>query len=133
MKLFVSYGHRDSIWTISFVTHLQARGFEVWLDELELHPGDSAMEQVRQAMLESDALVSALSGHQPSPYALVEMGMALVQGKPVVPILLNEETDISTLTDFAHLHSIRTHDAAQAAEALASLAAQWPVGSAWLG
>jgi hypothetical protein len=96
----------------------------VWLAELELHPGDNFVEKIRQAVLDSDTVVSVIGGHQPSPNVLVEMGMALAQGKRVLPIVLDADTDISTLADFAQLQSIRTHDAEQAAEAIATLTSQ---------
>ena len=124
MKVFVSHRHRDSAWAKSLVKQLQARGFEVWLDESELRPGDDWAEQIRQAVRESDTVVSVIGGHQPSPNVLVEMGMALAQGKRVLPIVIDAETDISTLSDFARLQSIRTNDAEQAAEAIATLASQ---------
>ncbi len=124
MKVFVSHRHRDSAWAKSLVKQLQARGFEVWLDESELRPGDDLAEQIRQAVRESDTVVSVIGGHQPSPNVLVEMGMALAQGKRVLPIVIDSATDISTLADFARLHSIRTNDAEQAAEAIATLASQ---------
>jgi len=124
MKVFVSHRHRDSAWAKSLVKQLQARGFEVWLDESELRPGDDLAEQIRQAVRESDTVVSVIGGYQPSPNVLVEMGMALAQGKRVLPIVIDSATDISTLADFARLHSIRTNDAEQAAEAIATLASQ---------
>ena len=124
MKVFVSHRHRDSAWAKSLVKQLQARGFEVWLDESELRPGDDLAEQIRQAVRESDTVVSVIGGYQPSPNVLVEMGMALAQGKRVLPIVIDSATDISTLADFARLHSIRTNDAKQAAEAIATLASQ---------
>ena len=129
MKVFVSHRHRDSTWAKSLVKHLQARGFDVWLDELELHPGDNFVEKIRQAVLDSDTVVSVIDGHQPSPNVLVEMGMALAQGKRVLPIVLDADTDISTLADFVQLQSIRTHDAEHAAEAIATLTSQESEGS----
>ena len=124
MKVFVSHRHRDSTWAKSLVKHLQAKGFDVWLDELELHPGDNFVEKIRQAVRDSDTVVSVIGGHQPSPNVLVEMGMALAQGKRVLPIVLDADTDISMLAHFAQLQSIRTHDAEQAAEAIAALTSQ---------
>jgi nucleoside 2-deoxyribosyltransferase len=124
MKVFVSHRHRDSAWAKSLVKQLQARGFEVWLDESKLCPGDDWAEQIRQAVRDSDTVVSVIGGHQPSPNVLVEMGMALAQGKRVLPIVIDAETDISMLSEFARLQSIRTNDAEQAAEAVATLASQ---------
>jgi nucleoside 2-deoxyribosyltransferase len=124
MKVFVSHRHRDSAWAKSLVKQLQARGFEVWLDESKLCPGDDSAEQIRQAVRDSDTVVSVIGGHQPSPNVLVEMGMALAQGKRVLPIVIDAETDISMLSEFARLQSIRTNDAEQAAEAVATLASQ---------
>jgi hypothetical protein len=124
MKVFVSHRHRDSAWAKSLVKQLQARGFEVWLDESKLCPGDDWAEQIRQAVRDSDTVVSVIGGHQPSPNVLVEMGMALAQGKRVLPIVIDTETDISMLSEFARLQSIRTNDAEQAAEAVATLASQ---------
>ena len=51
MKVFVSHRQRDTTWVKSLAKHLQARGFDVWLDELELHPGDNFVEKIRQAVL----------------------------------------------------------------------------------
>jgi len=121
MKVFVSHRHRDSTWAKTLAQHLQARGVEAWLDELQLRPGDNLDEQIRQAMRESDTVVSIISGPQPSPNVLVEMGMALAQGKRVVPIVIDADTDISTLSDFAKLQSIQTSDVKQAVEVIATL------------
>ncbi len=101
--------------------HLQARGVEAWLDDLQLHHGEDWAEQIRQAMHESDTVVSVISGPQPSPDVLVEMGMALAQGKRVVPIVIDADTDISTLSDFTKLQSIQTSDVKQAVEVIATL------------
>ena len=124
MKVFISHRHRDSTWAKSLVKHLQAKGFDVWLDEFELHPGDNVVEKIRQAVLDSDTVVSVIGGRQPSPNVLVEMGMALAQGKRVLPVVIDADTDIATLADFAQLNSIRTHDAAQAADAIATFASK---------
>ena len=69
-------------------------------------------------------MVAVIDGHQPSPNVLVEMGMALAQGKRVVPIVIDEDADIAALVDFAQIQSIRTHDAERAAEAIALLTSQ---------
>src|SRR5215467_6767103 len=103
MKVFVSHRQRDNTWVKSLAKHLQARGFDVWLDELELHPSDNFVEKIRQAVQDSDTVVSVIGGHQPSPNVLVEMGMALAQGKRVLPIVLDADTDISTLANFTQL------------------------------
>jgi len=106
----------------SLVKQLQARGFEVCSTRANCVLVTISPSRFRQAVRESDTVVSVIGGQQPSPNVLVEMGMALAQGKRVLPIVIDAATDISTLADFARLHSIRTNDAAQAAEAIATLA-----------
>ena len=107
------------------LTSTRMKGGSLGIEKtIELHPGDNFVEKIRQAVLDSDTVVSVIGGHQPSPNVLVEMGMALAQGKRVLPIVLDADADISTLAEFAQLQSIRTHDAEQAAEAIASLTSQ---------
>lgn len=108
MKVFISHARADKEWAKNLVDQLKVRGLQAWLAEDELHPGSPWEEQVKTALIESDALVAILNEGTPRPNVLFELGMALGQGKRVIPVIINERSDSSVITNLSHVHAIRS-------------------------
>lgn len=61
MKVFISYACEDKEIARKLSRSLEEAGFEVWLDENNILPGDNWAEKVSQALKESQAMVVLVS------------------------------------------------------------------------
>lgn len=95
-KIFVSHAHKDNEAARELVSKLSDKGVETWFDEYEIKPGDSWENQIKRALVESEAVIVILGEGYASPNVLVEAGMALGQGKTIFPVVVgkNESADI---------------------------------------
>ncbi|SEE65527.1 Predicted nucleic-acid-binding protein, contains Zn-ribbon domain [Streptomyces sp. 2231.1] len=50
MHAFMSHNHRDKPHVTPFAARMKLAGAEVWLDEWEIHPGDSIIGKVNEAL-----------------------------------------------------------------------------------
>lgn len=114
--IFISYAHRDKEWAKKLGKKLMSLGLDLWLDEYKLHPGEAWEAQIKEALAKSDTLVAIFGEGQPSPNVLVETGMALSQGKQVIPIAIGKHTDSSVFADFRNIQAIQTNEIETAAE-----------------
>ncbi len=90
MKVFISYAHKDIEAAKELADKLKERGVQPWLDEDNIKPGVSWAEQIKAAVVDSGTVVVILGEGEPSPNVLVEAGMAMGQGKPVLPVVVGE-------------------------------------------
>ena len=73
---------------------LVANGIRVWLDEDEIHVGDSLVEAIDRGISESDAMLTIVSANVGSKWSQYELNALVTrdpgtdQPKPVIPILL---------------------------------------------
>jgi hypothetical protein len=61
LQVFMSYASEDRAKVTGFYHRLQADGFEPWMDIGEMLPGQTWRQEIRNAMLNSDAIVIFLS------------------------------------------------------------------------
>jgi hypothetical protein len=61
MQVFISYACEDSELAKRLSRWLEGAGFDVWLDESNILPGDNWAEKVSQALKESQAMVVLVS------------------------------------------------------------------------
>jgi nucleoside 2-deoxyribosyltransferase len=114
-KLFVSYSKKDRNWAKTLARLLEERGFSPWLDERDIQPGTNWEDEVKKAVADSDAVIAVLGEGQPSPKVLVEVGMALGQQKPVMPVVVGKYTDPAYLSSISKHEAIKTNNADVAA------------------
>jgi tetratricopeptide (TPR) repeat protein len=90
--VFVCYSSTDKIVARHLTDQLKARGLRVWLDELELIPGQPWQEGLEEGIQASRAIAVLLGRDGPRPWQKEEMQVALqlaVQRRlPVIPVLL---------------------------------------------
>ena len=108
--IFISHAHRDREWARNLADHLSDKGLQIWLDEYELQPGERWEEQIKNALIQSDTLVVILNEGKPAPNVLFEMGVALSQGKRILPVVLSEHADTSVLEEFSDIKAIQTKE-----------------------
>jgi len=102
-KVFISHARQDDETAKELVAKLQDQGIDTWFDQDQLKPGQSWDEQIRDALIDSETVLLVLGDGEPSPNVLVEAGMAMGQGKRVLPVFIGD----SAATDvFSNLHPV---------------------------
>jgi TIR domain len=61
VTIFISYAATDQDWAEKLYRELVGSGFEVWLDAVNLFPGDNWYLETGEALREADAMVVLLS------------------------------------------------------------------------
>jgi WD40 repeat protein len=91
-RIFLSYGRADAEELALRLQHdLEERGHEVWLDTQRIRGGVSWEEQIEQAILNSDVVVSLLTPHavrRPGGVCLDEISMARYNNRHIVPVMV---------------------------------------------
>ncbi len=85
---FISYSREDSEFALRLAQDLRAAGANVWIDQLDIHPGkpwDNAIEDALQNSPQMLAVLSPTSVR--SENVRDEIAYALKQGKIVIPVL----------------------------------------------
>jgi predicted nucleotide-binding protein len=96
-KVFISHSREDAGWVRQFAEALRQQNIDVWLDDGQVHAGDSMRDALEAGLRSSDAIVSVLSGENVRrPNVLFELGAALGLGKALIPII-SPDVDASTI------------------------------------
>jgi hypothetical protein len=105
-KLFISHDASDIEWIIALRAHLEREGFEVWSDISSLQFGDDILTKINKAIAESDVIIVVLREGPFSPNVLTEAGIALGQGKTIIPIT----SALGRRSPFESLQNVVTDD-----------------------
>lgn len=92
-KIFISFAHKDSKTAKDLAKKLGSKGIQTWSEINVLKSGESWNSVIKNAMNASEAVVVILGKGEPSPHVLVEAGMALAQGKQIIPVVLGEHAN----------------------------------------
>ena len=85
---FVSYSRKDSEFTVRLVEDLKAAGAEVWLDQLDIEPGQEWDVAIENALKQSRRMLLVLSPSSVmSRNVLNEINFALEEEKIIIPVL----------------------------------------------
>jgi hypothetical protein len=60
-QIFISHSHRDQAAVDRIAERLEAEGHEVWVDRLELKPGDNFQRKIHDGLRQADVLLVVLS------------------------------------------------------------------------
>ncbi|MBN1679570.1 MAG: HEAT repeat domain-containing protein [Anaerolineae bacterium] len=91
--VFVSYKHDDGDFAAALKQHIEAAGFDVWMD-IDLRAGDVWREAIDHALRQSYVCVVIMTpAASESPYVTYEWAYAWGAGVRVIPVLL-EPTDL---------------------------------------
>lgn len=92
--IFFSYSRDNSEFALKLAKSLREAGAKVWLDQLDIKPGNRWDESVESALKSSNTLLVVLSESSvKSDNVLDEVSYALEENKKVVPVLM-ENCDI---------------------------------------
>ena len=61
MPVFISYSHQDSDFATELAAQLVKHKAKVWIDQWELHVGDSLIDRIQEAIQGASALIVILS------------------------------------------------------------------------
>lgn len=92
--VFFSYSRDNEDFVMKLAGELRDAGANIWLDQLDIKPGTRWDRSIEKALISSQTLLVVLSKSSvESNNVMDEVSFALEEGKPIVPILL-EECDI---------------------------------------
>ena len=87
-KAFVSYSRADTDFVLRLCQDLRAAGASIWLDQLDIHPGEDWDEAIERGLFECGRMLAVLSPKSVSSQnVLDEIGYALSKKKPIIPVL----------------------------------------------
>jgi hypothetical protein len=88
---FISYSRTDADFVLRLCQDLRGAGTSIWLDKLDIRPGEDWDESIARALAECGRMVIVLSPTSvASDNVLDEVGYALSKKKPIIPILLQD-------------------------------------------
>lgn len=91
MTIFLSYARADSKRALRLAADLRRLGIHLWIDQVDIEPGESWDSVVQAKLLESDVVVVLLSrAAVTSANVLDEVAFALDSRKRLVPIVLEQ-------------------------------------------
>ena len=99
VQVFISYSHSDRVFVSQLASQLVKHRATVWIDESELHIGDSLIQRIQEAIKGASALLVVLSkAFVQSEWCKKEMSTGLVRELDekrvvVLPVLI-EDCDI---------------------------------------
>lgn len=91
--IFISYSRKDAALVMEFYDRLIAQGYSVWIDKDGIESGDAFKKVIVNAIKESRLVVffSSTSANA-SSWTSKEIGVAVMEGVPIVPVKLDEST-----------------------------------------
>lgn len=90
-KAFVSYSRADTDFVLRLCQDLRAAGASIWLDKLDIHPGEEWDEAIERGLSECGRMLIVLSPKSvTSENVLDEIGSALSRKKTIIPVLYQD-------------------------------------------
>ncbi len=90
-KAFVSYSRADTDFVLRLCQDLRAAGASIWLDKLDIHPGEEWDESIERGLSECGRMLVVLSPKSvASENVLDEIGSALSRKKTIIPVLYQD-------------------------------------------
>lgn len=90
-KAFISYSGDDSKFAVALAKDLKSRQMPVWIDELDIYPGQHVARATEEALQAAAAVIVVLSPSAvKSDDVLNSIRIASALGKPVIPVLYRD-------------------------------------------
>src|SRR5271157_597852 len=89
--IFISYARSDLIIAEALTRSFEQKGYPVWLDYKTIPSGSNWQSEIENALSQADIFVVVLSSKAASSqWVNAELGFALGQKKPIIPILIED-------------------------------------------
>jgi hypothetical protein len=121
-RAFISYSHDDEAFVLALVQRLREHGVGVWIDWVELLPGDSLIRRIGDAIHDEDFVIAVISEHSVnSAWCEKELSLAVTHGiqskqVKVLPVRLDGVALPSFLADTVWVEADRSDCGAVAAK-----------------
>lgn len=89
-RIFLSHAAPDLPFVQAVAEALRKQGVEPWLDVEALEPGEEFADKIANALRSAAVMVVFLGDSRSSPQVNFEIGAALGQAKPIVPVFLSD-------------------------------------------
>ena len=90
-RVFFSYAREDAEFALRLATDLRNAGVDIWLDKLDIHPGERWDRAVEKALESSPSLLVILSPNAvDSSNVMDEVSYALEEGKTTIPVMYRD-------------------------------------------
>jgi hypothetical protein len=87
-RIFISYSSADRGFAYRLGTDLRATGIDLWLDQIDIRPGDVWEDEQERALASSDCVLVILTPAALSSRSVAnEIDHALAAGKAILPVL----------------------------------------------
>ena len=87
-KVFISYSRQDADFALKLGKDLKAKGINIWVDKLDIKPGEIWDNAVEKAMKTSGKVLIVLSPTSVSSLNVMdELSYAFDEGKTIIPVL----------------------------------------------
>ncbi len=126
-RVFLSYGHQDRPFVRFLANDIRAMRVKLWMDELEILPGDSLLGKISEGLADSDYVVACLSVTSvESEWVRTELEIAATRGirenrAIVVPLLVDSVKSKDVPTFLSHLLYVDFRQAHDYDDSLAQL------------
>jgi hypothetical protein len=88
---FVSYSRDDCAFVLRLAKDLKAMGAKVWMDKLDIRPGQTWADEIQHAVNRCSKMLIVLSpGAVASRNVQAEVGYAISEGKGIIPIFYRQ-------------------------------------------
>ncbi len=88
-RVYISYSRSNSEQVSRIVEQLRGAGVPVWYDVDDLPFGAKWQDEISQTIAACSAMLFVIGPHDASPWPVKELSLAIGQGKPVIPVLVN--------------------------------------------
>ena len=90
-RIFVSYARADSDFALKLAQDLRAANVDIWIDQLDIGPGDPWDQEVEKALKACTGLLVILSPRSVASRSVMdEVSFALEQNKKTVPVIYED-------------------------------------------
>src|SRR5687768_552060 len=91
MTIFISHSSHDDAFVTRLNTELKMRGYQTWVDHLDMPAGSQWIDVIEQALTQSTVLILVASGRaMDSSIVKKEWGSFLSQDKPIFPVKIDQ-------------------------------------------
>lgn len=109
MRVFISYSHQDKAIVNLIVERLKLDGHEVWIDHLNLKPGDNISRKIQEGIATADAFLVVVSRNSLSSnwvqkeFSFLALSELSERGPKIIPVSIDTSTVPSYLTNYLYI------------------------------
>lgn len=117
MQVFISHSHADSHAVERIARRLQGEAHDVWVDSLNLHPGDNIQEKIDEGLHTADVLIVVISKNSfrsrfvQAEFSAIAMRQLSKAERRIIPVKIDDSEVPSYLASRVYLDLSEDFDA----------------------